>query len=460
MTLTDFSIVDAPRERSADAPAAGAPFPGREPKVLIVSWYFPPGNTIGAVRVGKFAKFLHDRGRDFRVLTASDWGLPETLPLEVPPQRVIATPWTDINELPPALQALRGWLKRPRVGAPGTRAGGDGATRPRGRGVGHLYRTLTNVPDRQIGWLPHALAHAARRLDGWRPDIIYASAPPFTSLIVADRLAARYRCPWVIEFRDRWVDDPYYEKPPWRMAIETRWERRLVGRADAIVTVSQPWSNGFRVKYPGKAVATILNGFDPDDYARAPGEAPAEDGLSIVYTGAIYPGRRDPTPLFEAMRRLGGTDVRARFYGTAPEHVLPLARRCGVEGLVEVLPSVPYRESIRRQQAADVLLLLQWNDPREQGNVPAKLFEYLAAGRPILGLGLDDGVPATVIRERDAGLFSNEPAAIAAQLARWREEKRLTGRVRPLAEDACRGFSRAEQFDRLLDFLDGRVAAR
>jgi hypothetical protein len=241
------------------------------------------------------------------------------------------------------------------------------------------------------------------------------------------------------------------------MALETRWERRLVGRASAIVTVSKPWSEGFRLKYPGKPVATILNGFDPADYARDAIDPPAGGPLTIVYTGAIYPGRRDPSPLFEAVRQLGADadELRVRFYGTAPEHVLPLARRAGVERLVEVLPSVPYRESIRCQKAADVLLLLQWNDPLEQGNVPAKLFEYLAARRPILGLGLVDGVPAGVIRERGAGLFSNDPADIAAQLARWRDEKRRSGRVRPLGDAACRGFSRAEQFERLLGFLAG-----
>lgn len=468
VTLTAGCIADATRPWSPESEAAAG---SARPKLLIVSWYFPPGNTIGAVRVGKFAKFLHEQSRDFRVLTASAWGLPETLPLEVPPERVIATPWTDINQLPPRLVRLRAWLKRPDNGAP-LAAGGGGTARSQ-RGLGDLYRTLTNVPDRQIGWLPHALRHAVRRLGGWRPDLIYASAPPFTSLLVADRLSARYRCPWVVEFRDRWVDDPYYEKPRWRLALETRWERGLVGRASGLVTVSQPWSDRFRDKYPDTPVATVLNGFDPDDYARevveSPGESRGEslgegtdDALTIVYTGAIYPGRRDPTPLFEAMRRLdaGAGALRVRFFGTAPDHVLPLARRCGVAERVEVLPSVPYRESIQRQKAADVLLLLQWNDPKEQGNVPAKLFEYLAARRPILGLGLDDGVPAGVIRERAAGLFSNDPAAIAAQLARWLDEKRRTGRVRPLGEAACRGFSRAEQFARLLDFLDGRVVRR
>jgi hypothetical protein len=450
-TIAVRSEAELPRPRVAE-PSHG-PAGRARPRLLIVSWYFPPGNTIGAVRVGKLAKFLHEGAIDFRVLTASAWGLPETLPLEVPPERVVSTPWTDVNELP---RSLRAWARR-RGAAPTVAAG---SARAGGRGIGHVYRTLTNVPDRQVGWLPHALAHADRRLDGWRPDLIYASAPPFTSLIVADRLSRRYRCPWVIEFRDRWVDDPYYEKPAWRMALETRWERRLVERAAAIVTVSEPWAESFRVKYPGKPVSTVLNGFDPDDF-RLEAAEPADGGpLSIVYTGAIYPGRRDPSPLFEAMTRLGAAgDVRVRFFGTEPQHVLPLAERCGVAPLIDVMPAVPYHESIRIQQSADVLLLLQWNDPREQGNVPAKLFEYLAARRPILGLGLTNGVPATVIRARGAGLFANEPAAIAAQLAAWRDEKRRSGRIGRLDAAACRGFSRAEQFAGLVGFLDGLVAS-
>jgi hypothetical protein len=414
---------------AADVRRLGA---GARVRPLIVSWYFPPGNTIGAVRVGKLAKFLHENAIDFRVLSASSWGLPETLPLEVPAERVVGTPWTDVNELPRALRRARDWLRRGGQPPPLDPSGAP-IVAPAGLpGIGAIYRALTNVPDRQIGWLPHALRHAGRRLAGWRPNLIYASAPPFTSLLVADRLSARYGCPWVIEFRDRWVDDPYYEKPAWRMAIETRWERRLVERAAAIVTVDRRQ----------RAAARPLGG-----------------PLSIVYTGAIYPGRRDPTPLFQAMRELApeAADLRVRFYGTSPEHVLPLARRCGVERLIEVFPSVPYRQSIRIQQAADVLLLLQWNDPKEQGNVPAKLFEYLAAMRPILGLGLADGVPAGVIRARRAGLFANEPAAIADQLAAWLAEKRRTGTVQGLAPDACRGFSRAEQFGRLVGFLNGLV---
>jgi hypothetical protein len=122
-------------------------------------------------------------------------------------------------------------------------------------------------------------------------------------------------------------------------------------------------------------------------------------------------------------------------------------------------PSVPYRDSVALQKTADVLLLLQWNHPKEQGNVPAKLFEYLAAMRPILGLGLSDGVPARIIRERAAGLFANEPEAILGQLRRWLAEKRANGVIAALPPESRRGFSRAEQFDRLIDFLAREVVS-
>ncbi len=113
---------------------------------------------------------------------------------------------------------------------------------------------------------------------------------------------------------------------------------------------------------------------------------------------------------------------------------------------VVVHPHVPRAQAAAIQQRADVLLLMQWNDPREQGNLPGKLFEYLGARRPILGLGLEDGVPARIIRERAAGCFSNDPAQIAAQLAAWLDTKRRLGHLPPLPPEAAAGFTRAEQF--------------
>ena len=114
---------------------------------------------------------------------------------------------------------------------------------------------------------------------------------------------------------------------------------------------------------------------------------------------------------------------------------------------------VSYAESIDLQMNADVLLLLQWNDEKELGNVPGKVFEYIAARRPVLGLGPVGGIPAGILRERDAGAVINEPAMIATRLAAWQTEKREKG-ILPLLPASVRdGLSRSDQYAIVEKFL-------
>jgi hypothetical protein len=289
----------------------------------------------------------------------------------------------------------------------------------------------------------------------WQPDVVYASSPPPTCLLVGKLLAASSGVPWIAEFRDRWSDDPYYAKPAWRRAMEASLEKRILGSARAVVTVSEPWAARY-ARAHGKPTLVVLNGFEPEDYAgRESSGANHSQSLEIVYTGGIYPGRRDPTPLFKALRSMpdGSTDVRVHFYGADPAHYLPLAARQGIGDLVIAHSHIPHKDAAAVQQQGDVLLIMQWNDPRDQGHIPAKLFEYLGARRPILGLGLEDGVPAKIIRARDAGCFTNDPTQIAAQLRTWLERKRHLGCLPPLPTEVGLGFTRAEQFGKLEQFI-------
>jgi glycosyltransferase involved in cell wall biosynthesis len=432
-------------------------------KLLIVSWYFPPVNTIGALRVGKFARFLIERGHDLAVVAGSRWGPPETLPLGASLERVVHAGWADVNA--PLRLAQRRSGRAPGKDAPaaavvppelGSAAAGAAGPSLRRR-LGGFYVNLTNLPDSRIGWFPGAYGGARRLCRDWRPDLIFASGPPFTALLAGRALSARLRRPWVAELRDRWADDPYEELPPWRAAIDHWLERRILRSAAALVTVTEPWAASYRRKYD-KPVATIYNGYDPLDFDGPETGAlpsPPRPHMVIGYTGGIYPGRRDPSPLFAALRLLGTDAERIRiiFCGTEPRHVLPLAESAGVAHLVELRDSVPYRQSLAFQRQSDVLLLMQWNDPREQGNCPGKFFEYIASLRPVLLLGLEDGVPATILRQRSAGWCLNDPPAIAAQLRRWLDEKDKLGRVTPLSPSAREGLSRTIQYEKLERFL-------
>lgn len=429
-------------------------------KLLLVTWFFPPANTMGALRLAKFAKYLAEQGagqgHELRVVCARDLPFPQTLPVEVPPELVTWTRWRDVNGLPRAVQGFR---RRLQGGAANPSRAPESPTADSGGGVlrklSQLYTLGLNVPDRQVGWLPYALAGGRRVLRGFKPDLVFASAPPFTGLVAGAWLARAHGVPWVAEYRDRWSEDPYDELPPWRRRLDRWLEERLLRDARAIVTVSEPWAADYRARW-GKPTAVIYNGFDPDDFpSDGPRGASDPDRLEIVYTGVLYPDRRDPTPLFRALASMGAEadGITARFFGSDPATLKRMAAAAGAEAHVEINGSVPYREAVRLQMQADVLLLLQWNDPREAGNVPGKLFEYLGARRPVLAIGYEHGVPAALLKERAAGVLLNDPAAIADQLRAWRAAKRA-GASGLLPEAARAGLSRPEQFAKLTRFLE------
>jgi glycosyltransferase involved in cell wall biosynthesis len=417
-------------------------------RLLVVSYAFPPFNSIGGVRVGKTAKYLLRHGHDVRVLTSRDQPFPATLPLEVPEQNVIYSRYLNV--------------RKPIEGALGERAHAAVSNKPdHSEGalkqlLGFLVRTFVYFPDANIGWLPYATRDLSKLIGSWKPELILASSPPPTGLLVAHHVAKKYKVPWVADLRDLWVDHQYYNQPHGRQLIEEKLERHVFSSATAFVTVSEPLADTLRRKY-GKPTAVVLNGFDPADYPRAPLTISGNDELKILYTGVIYRGRQDPSPLFKALKLLGddARKIKVVFYGSFLGGVLDLAARHGVEHLVEVNSPVPYRESLRMQTEADLLLLLLWTDKDERGVYTGKLFEYVGARRPILALGGEDNVAADFIQERSAGTVLADPGRIAAHLLQCLQQKRSTGSVPAPPERAAVGVTREDQVEVLENFLSG-----
>jgi glycosyltransferase involved in cell wall biosynthesis len=415
-------------------------------KLLLLAHAFPPHNASGSVRAGKLAEYFHECGYDVRVLTAAPLAYPPTLTTRFPVAQVITTPWLD-------LYAPLDWLRQ-RVGGGAGGAAAPGTKPGLAARLVRLYRALLGVPDGQAGWIPYALL--AGRVLGrtWRPDLIYSTALPLSSHVVAARLARRFACPWVAEYRDLFADNPYQDVPAWRRGIDRWLERRVMRSAAGAVTISPPMADTL-ARTHGKPVACIPNGFDPEDFAGATEGAPFDPTkLTILYAGIIYPGRRDPTPLFAALQALGPLRerVEVRFHGQDLRGVADLAARHGVTACVRIGAPVPYRTSLAWQKQADILLLLLWDDPREKAVCPGKLFEYAGAGRPILSLGCADGVAADLIRTRRLGTVAADAGDVETALRRWLGEKQ-TGAVLPPPEEGRAGLSRQSQFAALTSFL-------
>jgi glycosyltransferase involved in cell wall biosynthesis len=422
-------------------------------RILLISYYFPPHNTVGAVRTGKTAKYLSRLGQDVRVITAAEHpGLQPTLPVEIPDDQVLRIRWPSADRLTARLLARR------------RAAIASGELAPHGAGsalasrIGHVYRTLMHFPDETGIGLPHAYIAAARLIRAWRPDVIFASASPYGALVLAATLSSRFGVPWVGELRDLWTENHAYPYPRVRRLLEAALERRVMRSASGLVTVSGPLADQLQRTH-GRPTAVVLNGFDPTDYPPDSRPDPAPP-LRVIYTGQLFAGKQDPLPIVDAVARLGveSRDVRVTFYGmflgVALEAALHRAQELGVSDSFTFQPQVSYRDALRLQREADVLLLLTWADPAYPGVYTAKLFEYAGARRPILAVGRSPTIADDLIQDRRLGVSLRDPDAIADQLRHWLEAKRVGSGIPSIDEACVVGLTRREQTRVLNDFLE------
>jgi len=439
-------------------------------KILLLSFHFPPDAPIAATRAPKFAKYLIDAGHDVRVICAIDPQAQVAHALEVDEARIMRTEWRDLRALPGDM------LNRmtPSRNQPTPRASTSAAVTtsvPARRSLrtrlGAFYDSAVCRPDRQIGWRPYAVKAARALFETWTPDLIYATCPPHSVAPIAHDIAKLAKVPFVIEFRDRWALDAYSNHPAWRQRKDRRQEAAVMADAAGIVTVSPLWADSYRTRYGADRVTVAMNGFDPADYPLDMKVTPAvdKDHIELLFAGSLYPGRRDPRTVFQAIALLGDDAgrVRVTMLGKDLGPAIAMARDAGIENCLTILPPETHSEIIKRQYAADALLMLQWNDERDAGTVPGKLFECIGARRPVIATGWTSGVVGRMIMRRNLGVIANEPRILANKLSALLSEKRAHGAIAPLPAQVRDGVTRHEQFRALEPFLTraaGRLTAQ
>lgn len=406
---------------------------------------FPPTGGAGVQRSTKFVKFLPEHGWQPIVLTVRD-GIyrvrDESLLRDIPPGTpIIRTGTFEPSEAaavasrgesdltvspehargaPPLRPQPRGRTLQDRLGALVVKRRIEkpfGATYPREL-ARSLYR-LAIVPDRQLLWIPRAFPAALAAVRAWQPRVIYATGNPYSSFLLSRLIAVATRLPYVLDFRDPWTLNRYsWRYQPGadrrRAAIERWQESWALAGASAAIFMSRQVHGDYSVAYPRLAhrFHVLPNGFDLDDVADA---APvALEGFPLVHVGKLMP-YRPPDPFLAGLAHAVRADpafsqvARAYFVGDwRPEHQAA-ADRFGVGSLVRSIPYLPHREAIGHLRAAGVLLLIGGGDASEQ---PGKLFEYLAAERPIVAIAPREGAIADVLRETGGGRII-EPSDIA-----------------------------------------------
>lgn len=337
------------------------------------------------------------------------------------------------------------------------------------------YPRMFALPDRWASWAWFGTPAAAWLSRRGGIDVIWSTYPIATAHVIAASLAKRSGLPWFADFRDPMVQPGYPEDPRQRAAFE-RVEQSVADTASGLVFTTPSALETYRRRFshfPTQHFHLLENGFDESTFAESePSHTPArgEDvgagrALLILHSGIVYPSERDPAALFRALGdlkrkgRLRSGDVIFRFRAAVHEDLLrSLAATEAINDLVEILPPLPYRNAIAEMLTADALLVLQADNCNEQ--IPAKLYEYLRAAKPILGLAtpagdtgrklLDLGYPDVVPLE--------SAELIEAVVPRFLESLRSGQAFRPSA-DTIAGYSRRGLTARLAALFDTVHAA-
>lgn len=358
--------------------AAGA---GATCRVLMVAYHFPPlAGSSGIQRTLRFVQQLPRFGWQPLVLSAHPRAyesVSEDLMADVPAQTVVRRAF--------ALDAARHLSIK-------------------GRYLGALA-----MPDRWSSWRFDAVRQGMQMIRRYKPDVLWSTYPIATAHEIGAELQRRSALPWVADFRDPMVGDKYPIGAPYR-DMYGRIEHKAVSQARWSVFTTPGAARMYRRRYPQWAdrVRVLENGYDEDSFAEAerlqPAPPPLQPGaITLLHSGIVYPALRDPGPLFEALQRLAALGhiepKRLRLRFRAPVHdqaVHELAAKHGVTAFVECLPAVPYRDALQEMRRAEGLLVLQGALCNEQ--IPAKLYEYLRAHRPVLCVSDTAGDTAQVLR--------------------------------------------------------------
>jgi glycosyltransferase involved in cell wall biosynthesis len=411
-------------------------------KLLLVTLYFPPAGGGGVQRPLKFASHLPALGIETHVLAPDD---PKWMHTDA--------------ELPLPTQA---WVHRARyVGPRGRRiadelhgrSGLDLALR-RASTIGR--RAL--VPDENVTWNATAIPKAISIVRSEGIDVVLTTSPPGSIHLIGAAVKKATGVAWVADLRDSIVLHPHRSNEGAAAFVKEKARAgvaRLVARqADAIVAAAESIAEETRAIQPRGRVVTIANGCDFDDFAGL--EYRRTDRFRLTHAGSFF-GKRDPKPFLQALADSGLEDVTVRFVGDFRPGDREFMESLGLADRVELIEYVPRRRSLALQRDSDALLLLiPEAGGRGRGVLSGKVFEYLAAERPVLALVPPDGAAAQLIRDTGAGVVAapdDVPAIRDALLelhARWRAGK-LDGT--PLSPDWRERLSRAARVEDLADLL-------
>lgn len=375
---------------------------------MIITYYWPPSGGAGVQRWLKMSKYLPEFGWEPIIYTALNAEYPiidQTLEKDVAPGlKVIRQPiWEPYS-----------WYKKFTGQKQEESVYSGFLTEDKPKSFTQMMSIWIRgnffIPDARCFWIQPSIKFLVEELRRNPVDAIVSTGTPHSMHLIAKAVKEKLNLPWLADFRDPWTNIDFYHQlmlTKWADAKHHRLEKEVLTTADKVTTVSWHWAEELG-KIGNRKVDVITNGFDEEDYQATP--LALDRKFSISHIGLLS-AERTVTAFWNALQELcdevpGFKDnLLIRLVGKVDYEVFREIERFGLTASVEHIRYVPHDEAIALQQKSTVLLLVLNNVPNVMGHIPGKLFEYLAAGRPILGIGNPAGDAARIVKETERGVF-------------------------------------------------------
>lgn len=412
-------------------------------RLLMIAYHFPPlAGSSGIQRTLRFVQHLPKFGWEPIVLTAD-------------PRAYERTSEDLMTDIPESVVVRRSFAL-------------DTA---RHLSIGGRYIGAMARPDRWASWKIGAVRDGMRMIKEFKPQAIWSTYPIATAHLIGAELQRRSGLPWVADFRDPMAQDGYPADPLVWQSYKSIEEKALSTASYSTFTTPSA-AQTYRSRYPKTAerVVVLENGYDEETFSAVENTGGQRQkihpgAITLLHSGIVYPEERDPTQFFEALGQLKtngkiqqGTLI-IRFRASVHDDLLnALAIKYDIAEFIDCQPPIPYREALAEMLNADGLLVMQASNCNEQ--IPAKIYEYLRAGRPVLALTDSLGDTAATLRNAGVGDMArlDSTAEICEVLPAFIDavrQSKVSLPMTPVVEQASR-VGRTAQLAKLLDSVLAR----
>lgn len=407
-------------------------------KVLLIAYHYPPvGASSGVHRTLKFSQYLREFG----------W---EPIVLTVQPRAYERISDNQLKDIPPDLVVKRAF----------------GLDTARHLAIGRRYWQPMALPDRWVSWWLGGMLSGRSLIRKHKPDAIWSTYPIATAHMIGRSLHRSSNIPWVVDFRDSMTEDHYPPgKAKWNMYRSI--EQDAVNMAAKVVFTTPGTLDMYSKRYPDVPTekwTVIENGFDEENFAQAEGDrlspGVSSEKLTLLHSGLLYPSERDPTQFFQALSELkqegiiDGKKLGIVLRASGHEKLFrPMLEKFAIGDIVELASPLPYSDALKEMLNADGLLLFQASNCNHQ--IPAKIYEYLRAKRPIFALTDPCGDTAGVMV--DSGIETLVPLDSSPKIKSGLIDflQKLRSGTAPIAkEDVIYSHSRKARTEQLAQLLN------